>query len=43
VLRTLGCDAIQGYFVSKPLTADDFMDFLEKGAVSSASPVSVSV
>jgi diguanylate cyclase (GGDEF)-like protein/PAS domain S-box-containing protein len=35
-LRALGCDAIQGYFVSKPLGADDFMAFLERGRVPEA-------
>jgi len=27
-LAGLGCDEIQGYFVSRPLTADDFSDFI---------------
>jgi EAL domain-containing protein (putative c-di-GMP-specific phosphodiesterase class I) len=29
-LRELGCDMAQGYFVSKPLTAPDFDDFLAR-------------
>ena len=29
ILRALGCDFIQGYFFSKPLIANDMIDFLE--------------
>jgi EAL domain-containing protein (putative c-di-GMP-specific phosphodiesterase class I) len=29
LLATLGCDEIQGYFVSKPLTADNFVVWLK--------------
>lgn len=27
LLKTMGCDQIQGYFFSRPLPADDFLDF----------------
>ena len=27
LLKTMGCDQIQGYFFSRPLPADDFMAF----------------
>ena len=30
-LRSLGCDLIQGYFFSKPLTAEEFGNLLSKG------------
>ncbi|MDH5749198.1 MAG: EAL domain-containing protein [Rhodospirillales bacterium] len=30
-LRSLGCDLIQGYFFSRPLPAEDFVKFLQKG------------
>ena len=32
-LRTHGCDEIQGYFFSKPLTADAFASLLAQGGV----------
>ena len=31
LLRTHGCDQIQGYIFGKPLTFDDFSEFLSKG------------
>jgi diguanylate cyclase (GGDEF)-like protein len=30
LLRSLGCDAAQGYFVSRPLTADQLVEFLAR-------------
>jgi EAL domain-containing protein (putative c-di-GMP-specific phosphodiesterase class I) len=30
-LRSHGCDGIQGYLFSKPLTAQDFADLLKSG------------
>jgi diguanylate cyclase len=33
-LHALGCDMIQGYYVSKPLTAQDFVEFLRAQGVS---------
>ena len=27
LLKTMGCDQIQGYFFSRPLSSDDFLDF----------------
>lgn len=30
LLKQLGCDEIQGYFVSKPLSATEFVDFCKK-------------
>ena len=33
-LKALDCDYIQGYHFSKPLTVEDFEQFLEKGAAS---------
>jgi len=30
LLRKYGCDTLQGYFISKPLPADEFEQFLEK-------------
>ncbi len=30
LLKTMGCDQIQGYFFSRPLPADDFLDFYRK-------------
>ena len=27
-LKSRGCDAIQGFFISKPLEADDFRSFI---------------
>jgi len=33
LLRRLGCDLIQGHFVSRPMTANDFARYLRlKGA-----------
>jgi len=32
-LRALGCDMAQGYFVSKPITAPDFDDLLDRDPV----------
>ena len=29
-LRTNGCDEIQGYYLSKPITADEMSRFLER-------------
>jgi EAL domain-containing protein (putative c-di-GMP-specific phosphodiesterase class I) len=31
-LRLLGCDEAQGYYISKPLTADDFAGWLTRHA-----------
>jgi len=31
-LRSIGCDYIQGYFYSKPLPLDEFMEFVQKHA-----------
>jgi len=31
-MREHGCDAMQGYFFSKPLPADRFESFLKSGA-----------
>jgi diguanylate cyclase (GGDEF)-like protein len=36
-LRDIGCDEIQGYYVSKPLPADDFVAFMQ-GAAAAQSP-----
>ena len=32
-LRALGCDLMQGFFFSKPLPAEEVMDFVEKSAL----------
>jgi EAL domain-containing protein (putative c-di-GMP-specific phosphodiesterase class I) len=32
VLKELGCDYIQGYYFSKPLRADDFIDFVRQSS-----------
>jgi EAL domain-containing protein (putative c-di-GMP-specific phosphodiesterase class I) len=29
-LKRLGCDILQGYFISKPATAEDFVDWMQK-------------
>ena len=29
-LRRMGCDVIQGYFFSKPVSPEDFVKFIEK-------------
>ncbi|MEX2515609.1 MAG: EAL domain-containing protein [Gammaproteobacteria bacterium] len=29
-LREMGCDKIQGYFLTKPLAANDFIKWLQK-------------
>jgi EAL domain-containing protein (putative c-di-GMP-specific phosphodiesterase class I) len=29
VLRSLGCDQVQGYLIAKPLPADDFLAFMQ--------------
>jgi EAL domain-containing protein (putative c-di-GMP-specific phosphodiesterase class I) len=31
IIKQAGCDIAQGYFISKPLYADDFLKFLEAG------------
>jgi EAL domain-containing protein (putative c-di-GMP-specific phosphodiesterase class I) len=31
-LRAMGCDVIQGYYLSKPLTAEHYLDFLRAHA-----------
>jgi EAL domain-containing protein (putative c-di-GMP-specific phosphodiesterase class I) len=45
ILRKLRCDVIQGYYYSKPLSAEDFGQFLlqqkQKRTKLSAVPVSV--
>jgi EAL domain-containing protein (putative c-di-GMP-specific phosphodiesterase class I) len=40
LLRTLGCDEIQGYLLSAPLSQDAFMAFLQDQVPFSLSPVS---
>jgi EAL domain-containing protein (putative c-di-GMP-specific phosphodiesterase class I) len=41
ILRDLGCDYIQGYYLSKPLSADELMNFikLRQTATVSAQPI----
>ena len=35
LLIDMGCDILQGYFISKPLFADDFLAFLGNGDFAS--------
>lgn len=30
-LKNMGCDLAQGYLISRPLSADDFLSYLEAG------------
>lgn len=43
MLRKLRCEIIQGYFYSKPLSADDFANFLRQHKVQHNKPVAVPV
>jgi len=43
MLRKLRCEVIQGYYYSKPLSADDFADFLRQHKVQHNKPVAVPV
>jgi EAL domain-containing protein (putative c-di-GMP-specific phosphodiesterase class I) len=38
-LEALGCDVVQGYIVSRPLDADSFATFLDRGAITTAVPL----
>jgi len=38
-LRANGCDEIQGYFLSKPITAHQVSQFLERDLRNLVSPV----
>jgi len=38
-LRANGCDEIQGYFLSKPITAHQLSQFLERDLRNLVSPV----
>jgi EAL domain-containing protein (putative c-di-GMP-specific phosphodiesterase class I) len=40
-LRRLGCDSVQGYYVSRPLPADQFLQWLDTWQGTTASPVAV--
>jgi diguanylate cyclase len=37
-LDALGCDAIQGYYISRPLPADDLIHWLEKQPAATSTP-----
>ena len=41
MLRKLRCEVIQGYYYSKPLSADDFADFLRQHKIQHNKPVAV--
>ncbi|MDR6983650.1 diguanylate cyclase (GGDEF)-like protein/PAS domain S-box-containing protein [Rheinheimera pacifica] len=41
MLRKLRCEVIQGYYYSKPLSADDFADFLRQHKIQYNKPVAV--
>lgn len=41
MLRKLRCEVIQGYYYSKPLSADDFANFLRQHKVQHNKPVAV--
>ncbi|HEY0924600.1 putative bifunctional diguanylate cyclase/phosphodiesterase [Rheinheimera pacifica] len=43
MLRKLRCEVIQGYYYSKPLSADDFADFLRQHKIQHNKPVAVPV
>ena len=36
-LKDLGCDILQGYFISRPVTAKDLMGWIHRKAKDSAS------
>lgn len=36
LLRSWGCDEIQGYYIAKPMPADDLMGFLQKSRLEAA-------
>lgn len=41
MLRKLRCEVIQGYYYSKPLSADDFAEFLRQHKIQHNKPVAV--
>ena len=42
ILRTLGCDYIQGFFFSKPLPVREFEAYLKKSSVTSCGKITIS-
>jgi len=38
LLRDMGCDAIQGYFLARPMPADEVPDFLREQAAKGWTP-----
>ena len=41
ILRTLGCDYIQGFFFSKPLPVRDYESYLKKSSVQSCGTITI--
>ena len=41
ILRTLGCDYIQGFFFSKPLPVREFESYLKKSSVNSCGKIAI--
>ena len=39
LLRAMGADMIQGYFIAKPLTVDDFLAFMQSPDAKAASAI----
>jgi EAL domain-containing protein (putative c-di-GMP-specific phosphodiesterase class I) len=39
LLREMGCDAIQGYFLARPMSTDEVLDFLREQAAKGRTPI----
>lgn len=39
ILRAMGADMIQGYFIAKPLTVDDFLAFMQNPGLKAAAAI----